>query len=478
MSLHQQIFNNTIIQIIGKLSSTALNLAAFAMMTRALGKNGFGEYTTIITFLSFFAIAADLGLTLVTAQMISGHKEQENKILGNLFGLRLSSALLFIGLAPVLIYFFNYSQEIKLGVLLASASFIFTALNQIMIGLFQNRLKMGRSAWAEILSRFILIIGVILSIRYDWGLQGMVISTSAASLASFLLHFYFARHFANIRPRFEMFWWKKITALSWPIAITISFNLIYLRADTLILSLIKTSEEVGLYGAAYKIIDVLSSLPFMFAGIILPLLAVAWQQQNHKNFHKILQKSFDYLAIAAIPLVIGTQFLADEIIILVAGQDFEEAGTILRVLIWAVAAIFLGNMMSHAVIAIGEQKKVIKLYIFTGISSLIAYIFLIPRFSYFGAAAVTIYSETLIALLSGIFICRRLNFKLNLIGLSKAIGASLPMGLMLRLWPHKIITSSLGLGLTILIAGLIYFIFLWLLKAFTNQDLKLILNKK
>jgi hypothetical protein len=55
-------------------------------MTRELGQNGFGEYTTVITFLSFFAIIADLGLTLVTSQMINGkNKEEESVILGNLF---------------------------------------------------------------------------------------------------------------------------------------------------------------------------------------------------------------------------------------------------------------------------------------------------------------------------------------------------------------------------------------------------------
>ena len=54
MNLSQKILSNTIVQVAGKISSTALNLFAFALMTRELGQNGFGEYTTVITFLSFF----------------------------------------------------------------------------------------------------------------------------------------------------------------------------------------------------------------------------------------------------------------------------------------------------------------------------------------------------------------------------------------------------------------------------------------
>ena len=477
MILPRQIFSNTLVQALGKIASTGLNLVAFALMTRDLGQSGFGEYTTVITFLSFFAIIADLGLTLVTVQMINSDKDNEEKILGNLFGLRLVSALLFIGLAPVIILLFNYSNGIKLGILIAAASFVFTALNQIMIGLFQSRLKMNRVVWAEVLSRFILIIGVILALKYSWGLNGMLAAVSIAGFSSFLLHFYFARNFAKIRPQFSLFWWRKIINLSWPLAVTIAFNLIYLRADTLILSLTKTQAEVGLYGAAYKIIDVLSSLPFMFAGVILPLLVLAWQKRDLLKFKKILQKSFDILAITTLPLVVGTQFLANDIIVFIAGPDFIKAGMILRILILAVAAIFLGNMMSHAIVAIKAQKKVIWIYMFTSITALIGYLILIPRFSYFGAAAVTIYSEGAIAILSTIFIYRKLHIKVNLLVLSKAAIASLFMGVILWLFPTNFLHSLIGLTSAIITAILSYLFFLWLLRAFSRNDLKLILNK-
>lgn len=478
MSLQSKIFRNTLVQVLGKVASTALNLFAFALMTRELGQAGFGEYTTVVTFLSFFAIIADLGLTLVTVQMINSEEEHEEKILGNLFGLRLISALFFIGLAPAVVLLFDYSAGIKFGVLLAAASYFFTALNQIMVGLFQNRLKMDRVAWAETLSRFVLIIGVVLSIAYNWGLNGILIATSAASLASFALHFYFSRQFARIRPLFQLSWWRKIINLSWPLAITIAFNLIYLRADTLILSLVKGQADVGLYGAAYKIIDVLSSLPFMFAGIVLPLLVTAWQHHDKERFNRIFQKSFDAMAMAALPLAVGTQFVSDELIALIAGSEFREAGPILCVLILAVAAIFLGNMAAHAIIAIKAQKNVIWIYVFTGITSLIAYLLLIPRFSYFGAAAVTVYSEFTIAFLSTAFLFRRTHLKLDWSGLGKAVVASVLMGIMLYFWPAVLIATPYGLLATIALAGIVYLFVLYALRAFTKSDLNLILKNK
>ena len=359
MSLYARVAKNTLIQIIGKLISTILGLLAIALITRYLSPSGFGQYTTITTFLTFFAVIADLGLTLVTAQMLSDSNNQESKTLNNLFGLRLISAIFFISLAPLIVSCFPYDNTIKIGVLICAAAFFFPALNQIMVGLFQKRLSMKRTVLAEIASRLVLILTVFLSLYFNLGLTGILVATVLSAAMNFLLHYLFACHFITIRPEFEWVIWKKIIEKSWPLAITIILNLIYLRADTLILSLFKSSSEVGLYGAAYRVIDVLTTVPFMFAGIILPILTAAWLENNKETFKNVLQKSFDFMALIAIPLIFGSQLLAEPVMRYVAGSDFSRSGEILKYLILAVAAIFLGTIFSHAVIALDKQIKLI-----------------------------------------------------------------------------------------------------------------------
>jgi O-antigen/teichoic acid export membrane protein len=180
MSLAKKIAHNTLIQIAGKIISTVLGLFSLALITRYLGQTGFGEYTTVMTFLTFFAVIADLGLTLITVQMISGQKNDEGKILNNLFSLRLVSALFFLGLAPIMVIFFPYSAAVKAGVLLAAISFVFPALNQVLVGLFQKKLNMDRSALAEVASRLVLIFGILLTKSLHAGLTGILITTIAS----------------------------------------------------------------------------------------------------------------------------------------------------------------------------------------------------------------------------------------------------------------------------------------------------------
>jgi len=479
MNLSRKIAHNTLIQIVGKIISTVLGLLALAMITRYLGQDGFGEYTTITTFLTFFAVIADLGLTLVTVQMISGEKNpvEENKILNNLFSLRLVSVLIFISLAPIFVLFMPYSQTIKIGVLIASLSFIFPALNQIIIGLLQKRLSMDRASLAEIISRVALLIGIILVARNQTGLNGVLVVTVLAGAINFIFHYLFSRKFAKIRLQISFSLWKKIFSKSWPLAITIVLNLIYLRADVLILSLYQSSSAVGLYGATYKVIDVLTSIPFMFAGLILPILTAAWLENKTDYFKTVLQKSFDFMAIIAIPLIVGAQFLAKPIMVYIAGQDFIESGIILKYLIVSVAAIFLGTMFSHAVIALDKQKKLIGFYIFTSISALAAYFIFIPKFSYLGAASVTIYSEIAIGLFSAYCVYKYSRFLPNLKTTIKSLGAALLMGVFLYFSPEQYQTKLTSLLIIIVLASLIYFVALYFLGGVSAKDLKSIFKK-
>lgn len=477
MSLSKKIAQNTSIQIFGKIVSTILGLLALAVMTRYLGAAGFGEYTTIFTFISFFAIIADLGLTLVTVQMISDPQADENKILNNLLALRLLSAAIFLGLGPIIVLFFPYNSSIKLGVLISAFSFLFVALNQIMTGIFQKRLTMNKSVWAEIISRVALLIGIVLIAYFNGGLMAILWVSVLSSAISFGIQFCLSRRFIHLKLEYDKKIWREIAKKSWPLAITIAFNLIYLKADTLILSLVKSSTEVGIYGSVYKIIDVLVTVPFMFAGIILPILTADWIKKDKEHFQKVFQRSLDFMIILALPMVVGTQFIAKDIMVLIAGPEFAAAGEILKILILAAAIIFIGCMFSHAIIAVDKQKKIIGGYIFTSITALAGYLIFIPKYSYLGAAWTTIYSELAILLFAAYYAKKYTNVSLNSKISRKAFMASMFMGVALCFLPGDFSSSRLGLLITVTAATIIYALALLALKAISREDLKLFLPK-
>ena len=456
MNITTKVAHNYIFQLISKTISTILGLIAIALMTRYLGVHNFGHYITIITFLSFFGILADLGLTLITVQMISQKDANISKILSNLLGIRFASALIFLSIASITVLFLPYEALTQKGVLIAAWSFFFIALTQILVGLFQKNLQMQKVAIAEIISRILLVTGICLSLWLDLGLYIILLVIVLTSFTNFAILYFFSKKTTKITLAFDFELWLQIIKKSWPLAITIALNLIYLKADTLILSFMQSQEIVGIYGAAYKVIDVLITLPFMFAGIVLPILTKEWSENNHKAFKQVLQKSLDTMLIIAIPFVIGTQYIAHNVMTLVAGPGFYAAGYALKLLIIACAIIFIQVIFSHAVIAINKQKKLIIGYSITAITALAGYLIFIPKFSYIGAAYVTIYSEALIASISIFLIYKYTRFLPNLKIAGKVTLASLLMGSILHFTKNHNLFISLGSASAIYFAALYY----------------------
>lgn len=478
MRLSTKVAYNVIIQVISKVLAAFLGLVAVAGMTRTLGTYGFGQYTTIMTFLSFFGIMADLGLTLVTTKMISEPGVDEKKVVSNLFTLRFFSALIFLGLAPLVVLFFPYAASVKIGVAITTLSFFFIALNQIFVGIFQKNLRMDKVSIAEVVGRVVLVIGVFWSAGLGYGVLGMAAATTIASAVNFLLHWMSAGRFVRFKFSFDFKLWVEIFKKSWPLTITIIFNLIYLRADALILSLIKTQNEVGLYGATYKIIDVLSIMPFMFAGLVLPILSRSWSERNIDFFKKVVQRSFDLMIILAVPLVIGTQFLAGNLMVAIAGEEFIASGSILRILILAIGGIFAGCIFSHIIVAIDKQKQVIRAYIFTSLTSLIGYFIFIPKFSYFGAAWVTIYSEVVIAAFSIFYAWKYARVFPRIRVLVKSVLASALMAVFLYYFNGVRIGSLyLHLTLSVVLASAVYFSALYLFRGVSREDILSLINR-
>jgi len=480
MGLKAKIARNASIQIVSKVLSTILGVFSVFLMTRYLGKFSYGEYTTIVTFLSIFAIIADLGLTLVTVQMISHpeNESQENKILNNLFTLRLVSIVGLILLGPIIAIFLPYSATIKFGIFIAALSFIFPALSQVLVALFQKKLTMDYVSWSEILSRIAMLAGVAISIYFKLGLNAILYSLVISSALGFFIQFYFSRKFTKINLAWDFSVWKNVFKKSWPLALTIIFNLIYLKTDTLILSLVKSQEEVGIYGAAYRVIDVLITLPYMFCGIVLPILTAAWAAQNFSYFKIVFQKSYDFMIVLAVPFIIGAQFLSSEIMILVGGANFSDSGLALQILIGAASLIFVSCIFAHAIIAVDKAKKTISAYIFTAITSLIGYLIFIPKYSYIGAAWVTIYSEATITFLLAYLAYRHTNFFPNNKIFFKSILASAFMAGFLWSLPKYFYQNTGGLFITIISATIVYLLALILLKAINKDDIKMFLLMK
>jgi O-antigen/teichoic acid export membrane protein len=409
MNLNKKLALNSIIQIFGKFVMIGVGFVSIRILTEFLGVDGFGAYITITNYLIIATVLAEFGFNALLTTEIAGKDEKKvAHIVNNLFTLRLLMAILVIGvLASTTVWLIpSYSREIKILVALGSIGAIGASLSQVLVGVFQTKLRTDKITIGDFLARITLMLGVLaLAFLGQVNLFWVMVWYSASGIVQVIFMISATYKYYSIRLSIDWQYWKQIFKKALPLFIIITFNLIYYRIDTIMLSIMKDQTAVGLYGASYKILEILIALPGMFMGLLLPLFT-KYYIQDKTRFKHIFQQSFNILISIAVPLSVAGILLSSKILELIAGQEFLPATSTLQILFIGIGFIFLGNLMGHILIGASLQNKSMYIAIIGAVFNVGLNLYLIPRYSYLGAATATAITEGLV-LFSYIYLVKK-----------------------------------------------------------------------
>lgn len=251
MALAQKIAYNVIFNSVAKIISTILALISIGFMTRYLGAGGFGDYATVLAFFGLFGAVADLGLPTLLAREISRKDAPETNIIGNILALRIVSSLIVFLVAIIAVPFLPYAPELRFGIVLAAASFVFSSSSGLLNGIFQKRLAMFQVATADLLAKCLQLGLVIATVSFHWGFGGIISALLAYMIFNAGIVFVLSRRLVPFRLSFDFSFWKKFLRASLPVGMISIVSFAYFKADTIILSMLKGSADVGIYNAAY-----------------------------------------------------------------------------------------------------------------------------------------------------------------------------------------------------------------------------------
>lgn len=465
MSETKQIAKNTFIQILGKAISTIFGLITVAFLARILGPEGYGQFTIALGFLTIFATLVDFGLTLTTTQMISEKNANESKILSAIISLRALSAFFFLSLAPIIALFFPYDQIIITAIAIGALSYFFASGSQVMMGVFQKNLDMVKPILAEVINRSAVLFGALILAQTSAGLISIMWLFVLGNILHLLTIIIGAKKYSTFQFSFDTQLWRQIISRTWPIGASIFFNLIYLKGDIIFLSLYRDDIEIGYYGMAYKVIEVIASVPVMYMGLILPILVASWTSKNQAKFNDFIQRAFDFFTIFSLPVAIGSALTGTEIINFIAGPEYAPAGPVLYFLGPTLIFVFLGALYGHAVVGLNKQKPMTLAYLFVAVITIIGYLIHIPIYGMYGAAFWTLFSEALITLLAFLVVHHYTKYFPNLKTTFRAILATFAMSIIILTLPE------IHILITILISATTYIITLAFLGGPTYKDL-------
>lgn len=460
METVQRVARNTGVIILGNIVEKIIGIVTIIFLARYLGASGFGIYSFIFAYLGFFSIITDLGINQILVREISRERIRADRLIGNAIIMKVTLSLFTLALACLIISFLNYPFNTKLLVYVASLSLLlsFGSLYRLI---FQVDLRMQYPIVADILNgsaKLALFLYLIfLKVTLFW----FIIAGIVTVLPGILLLWHLSKK--SVRPRFEINLkiWKEILKESWPLALTATFIMIYVRIDQLMLFQMKGAEAVGHYAAAVRLTEVFGIIPAAFMASVFPLFSKYFVTSGEK-LEKAYRLSFKYLATAILPIAVGTCILSEPIVMAIYGNQFLNSISALRILIWSEIFVFLGAIHISILISVGLQRLD---FIFTSssaIANIILNLLLIPRYGIVGAATATVISYGLgVPLSCALRKTRRYGLALVFSTL-KPFAAAILMGcftyflffLHLPIIAIILLSSLIYLGLIILIRGL------------------------
>lgn len=405
-SISHKIGWNTLIQMVGKIATTSVGVLITILLTRYLGPAGFGSFTFVLVFVTMFGTVADWGMTLITVREASKNEEEASQIIGNTLVIRLVLSMIAAVLATACIWIFPYDNSLRLLVSVASLTLIAMSLKTSFQIIFNVKLHMENTAISDFAANLIVLMVVIAVVRLNLGITGVIIAYLAGDFIAAGIAGFLALRYIPIKPKLLISSTKFLLLEAMPMGALLVVFTIYNRIDTVILSYFKGQEAVGLYGAAYRIFEVLVLGAAFFANAVLPLIS-SLAHTDRQKLGIVYKKSFVVLTFFGVGVAVTNFFLAPFAIFLIGGSKFLGAVFPLQILSLALIVSYFNHLNGYTLIAVGKQWYSFAIAITALVINVVLNLIFIPLYSYNAAAFITFLTEGLIVVLS-LFLLRKL----------------------------------------------------------------------
>ncbi len=384
--------------------SPLIRVALLITLSRMLGTKGLGEYQIILTYLAIFETIPTLGIRrLVTRESAKDPAVAFSYLLhGGLLGLAIS--LVLIGVINVVVLGLGYSEVVRQGIFLVSfalfPSMLILHCESILVAFhlvtYMSVILLVENALVVLCGCLLLwqgfglvpVVATVLILRMLTAGVGVILTLRFCPVITWRLDWGFTRGLLKASPAF--------------FGTVLASNLFW-RLDVLMMSLLRTPEEVGLYAAALRLIVLCQEVPKSIQMNLLPPLASLYPD-SMAAFRLLIERTAKYLLIYAFPVVLGILVLAPDIMVMIFGEPFLAAVPILRVLAVSLLPFGLMKLFGNVLVAAHYPWVDFATICMGVIVNLILNSIFIPSYGAIGAAYTTLATITVALVLRGAFL--------------------------------------------------------------------------
>ena len=377
-----------------------LLFAISILLTRYLGKKNLGDYATLLVIPVFIRLLNSFGFeTLINAKLpalnIRDSSRGEGRYLvGRLLALRLTTTAMFCALIyyclPYYLSLIHRPEFIEFRWVLI---FYFAAItiDSILSTLFMTLLRFKVLVKIESLGAFLNLIFLIIFIRLDYGIYGVLYAYIASLVVTNLSYLILSRdQYLGPKKIPECGDMKHLAWVSYGITF-LGFGLMT-QSDVLLMNFFKVDGgEIGLY---HLVTGLTGTMVFLLSGVApmaLSLFSETFSKDGLEELGKLYCKIVGFSSYLTVPIYMFCVFNSGVLINFIYGSAFEEA-TLALVIFATFAGIqtALGNNFTVSTLyVIHKRNEAIRTTIEGSALNIGLNLLLIPVFGMLGAITAT-----------------------------------------------------------------------------------------
>ena len=348
-----------VLRVAGYLAGVLLTVISAAVLFRYLGPEDAGKYVTVLAIVAIVGSMFDGGLHSLAVRETSVRQDADRRaVIADLLGMRLVLGAAAVVLAAAFAAAAGYERSLVVGTVLASVGLVLWSVHLILAAPLIASLRLG---WVTAIDVFRQAATVVLVLAFVWaglGLLSFLAVPIPITLAAVVWTMILVHSQVELVPSFRTKRWRPLLRDVAPYALATAAGLLYFRVAVVLMSLVSTERETGLYSAAFRIVEVLMIVPQLAAGVLLPILARA-ASDDHDRLAYGVDRAFRATAVfgagLAVVLAIGAPFA----IAVVAGPDFADAADMLRVQALGLGVALVTSVFTYALLSLRLHRELL-----------------------------------------------------------------------------------------------------------------------
>ncbi len=335
----------------------AVSLFVGILVARYLGPERYGLLSYANSFVGIFIVLGTMGLDDIIVRELVKTPEQQEKILGSSFLLKLVGTLLMWMAILAAVPFTKNDFQTNILIIIIAFGAVFQAFNVIDFN-FQAKVISKFIVHAQfvqlIISSIVKIILVVNETPLIWFASVYCLDAIVLAMGLIFVYFYNGNNIFHWKWSFETS--KYLLRDSWPLMFTGVVVSVYMKIDQVMIKEMLGAKEVGLYAAAVKLSEAWYFLPLAITSSLFPAIINAKLYQKEDYFQR-LQKLYDLMVWLAVAIALPTAILSPWIVAFLYGNEYLESSSVLNIHIWSGIFVFLGVASSKYLLAENYIKK-------------------------------------------------------------------------------------------------------------------------